>query len=124
MPPTEPAGRSSRAPERWATDAGTRDVATLTIPADAKSDRCFEIDCRFVVRRRDDAVGAWHAMKVTADGALEWQRRIPTSNPGSTDSLDLRFRRELPAGRALRIVATTELHGALRVGLTIRAEED
>ena len=108
-------------PERWRTDAGDADVATLVIPADAVRTRRFEIDCRLVVAPL--AAGAQHAMRVDVDGALEWTRRAPTENPGQTDSMDYHFRRELPAGRPLRIVVKTEAQQARRMRLTIEAEE-
>jgi hypothetical protein len=112
------------APERWRADAGERDVAVLTIPPDAKRDRRFEVFCRFVVARRADTGDeAFHGLRVDVNGALEWQRRVPTENPGATDSLDYRFRREVPAGQALRIVAKTEVRHARRVDLGIEAEE-
>jgi hypothetical protein len=108
--------------EHWSTDAGAGDVATLEIPPDAKRDRRFEIDCRFVVRSPEEGE-AWHAMRVSIDGAQQWSRRIATANRGSHDSLDLHLTRDVPAGRALRIVAATELRGAQRVSLRIEAEE-
>ena len=111
--------------EHWSVRADAADVAVLDIPADLRRERRFEIDCRFVVRTREDvAPGAWHAMRVSVDGAQEWSRRIDTANPGASDSLDVHFRRDLPAGRPLRIVATTEVGGgAQRVSLAIEADE-
>lgn len=110
--------------EHWFARVDGGDVAVLDIPADLKRERRFEIDCRFVVRTRDDTQGAWHAMRVSVDGAQEWSRRIDTANPGASDSLDVHFRRDVPAGRPLRIVATTEVGGgAQRVALEIEAEE-
>ncbi len=108
-------------PERWRVDAGDADVATLVIPADSFRTRRFEIDCRLVVARLAD--GAQHGMRVDVDGGLEWTRRAPTENPGHTDSMDYHFRRELPAGRPLRIVVKTEAKQARRVRLLIEAEE-
>jgi hypothetical protein len=118
-PPSAPAAASLS--ERWRVDAGTGDVATLVIPADAHRTRRFEIDCRFIVAQAGS--GARHGMRVDVDGALEWTRRAPTENPGQTDSMDYHFRRELPAGRPLRIVVKTEARQARRVGLSIEAEE-
>jgi hypothetical protein len=57
------------------------------------------------------------------NGAQEWQRREDTQ-PGGRDSLDYRFRRRLPAGEPLRLVVSTDLHAARRVGLRITADED
>jgi hypothetical protein len=108
-------------PERWHRDAGTSDVAVLAIPPDAHRDRRFEISCRFVVARTGDA--AEHGMRVEVNGALEWTRRLPTENPGHTDSIDYRFRREVPAGQALRVVVKTQVKQARRVALSVEAEE-
>ncbi len=116
-PPSKPA-----APEKWRLDAGTADVATLTIPADAFRTRHFEIDCRLVVAPK--AAGARHGMRVDVDGALEWTRRAPTENPGHTDSMDYHFRREIPIGRPMKIVVKTEARGAQRMKLVIEAEEN
>ena len=119
--PATPAAANAARPERWSVDAGTADVATLTIPADALRTRRFEIDCRLVVARLAD--GAQHGMRVEVDGALEWTRRAPTENPGQSDSMDYHFRRELPPGGPLRIVVKTTARQARRLALTIEAEE-
>lgn len=111
---------TARRPEHWSAEAGARDVVRLDIPADALRDRSFEIDVRLAVRTaRSDAT---HAMRVLVDGALEWSRSAPT-HPGG-DSLDLRLRRHVPAGRPLRLTATCELKGAVRTALSISADED
>ena len=108
-------------PERWRIDAGDADVATLVIPADSFRPRHFEIDCRLVATPL--AAGAHLAMRVDVDGGLEWTRRAPVATPGQADSIDYHFRRELPAGRPLRIVVKTEARQARRVRLVIEAEE-
>ncbi|MDP9125060.1 MAG: hypothetical protein M3N82_10755 [Pseudomonadota bacterium] len=120
-PPAAPAPTQAGKPERWRIDAGDADVATLVIPADSFRTRRFEIDCRLVVAPL--AAGAHHAMRVDVDGGLEWTRRAPTENPGHTDSMDYHFRRELPAGKPLRIVVKTEARQARRMRLVIEAEE-
>ena len=119
-PAPPPPARDARS-ERWRTDAGEADVATLVIPADAFRTRRFEIDCRLVVMRLAD--GATHAMRVDVDGNLEWTRKAPTENPGQTDSMDYHFRREVPVGQPLRIVVRTQARLARRVALVIEAEE-
>ncbi len=121
MKKSAPAAPASAKPERWRIDAGDGDVATLMIPPDSFRTRHFEIDCRLVVRPL--GAGAQHGMRVDVDGDLEWTRRAPTENPGQTDSMDYHFRRELPAGRPLRIVVKTEAVQARRVRLLIEAEE-
>jgi hypothetical protein len=110
--------------ERWSVKVDAGDVATLDIPADLQRDRDFEIDCRFVVRARPGADAPWHAMRVSVDGSLEWSRRIATSTQGDSDSLDYHFRRSLPRGQALRVVATTQMQGAQRLSLAIEAEAE
>lgn len=121
MKKSAPAAPASAKPERWRVDAGDGDVATLMIPPDSFRTRHFEIDCRLVVRAL--GAGAQHGMRVDVDGDLEWTRRAPTENPGQTDPMDYHFRRELPAGRPLRIVVKTEAVQARRVRLLIEAEE-
>ena len=119
--PAPPAPAERGQPERWHIDAGAADVATLVIPADSFRTRRFEIDCRLIVS--PVGAGAHHAMRVDVDGGLEWARRAPTENPGHTDSMDYHFRRELPAGKPLRIVVKTDAKQARRVRLVIEAEE-
>jgi len=110
------------APEHWEANAEDGDVAQLAIPPDALRDRNFELFCSLTVdaRGRDDA---WHAMRVLVDGSQEWQRREDTQ-PTGRDSLDYRFRRSVPAGQPLRVVASTDVHGARRIALRITADED
>ena len=113
----------TRRPERWSADSGHRDVARLDIPADALHDRTFEIDFRLVVNNKTGRTDATHGLRVLVDGALEWARNVPTQ-PGGVDTLDLRLRRTVPAGRPLRLAAACDLRGAVRVSLAISAEED
>jgi len=110
-------------PERWAVDAGTRDVARLDIPADALHEREFEIFCRAVVIERSGANGAWHELSVRVNGALEWTRRVEVEANGE-DSLDLRLRRTVPVGRPLRLVVQSKAHGVQRRALSISADQE
>lgn len=110
--------------EHWSVDAGDADLALLDVPPAEARARRFEIDVRFVVRSPADAAQQpWHALTVELDGRRHWQRRIATSNPGQTDSLDYHCRVEVPAGAGLRIRALTQVRGALRQRLSIDAEE-
>ena len=109
--------------ERWAVDAGTRDVARLDIPADALHEREFEIFCRAVVAERGGTAGAWHEVSVRVNGALEWTRRGEVA-PNDEDSLDLRLRRTVPVGRPLRLVVQSKVHGVQRRVLAISADQD
>lgn len=106
--------------ERWSVRLDGADVATLDVPADMQRDRRFEIDCHLLVHARPAAASPWHEMTVFVDGLREWSRRIHT---GATDSLDVHFRRDVPAGRALRIVASAATQGAVPVSLSVEAEE-
>jgi hypothetical protein len=119
MPVTSRPGPASDAPERWAVDAGSADIATLDIPPSAQRRRTFAIDARFVVRAT--APGAWQAMRVELDGVREWSRRIETH--GGTDVLDYHCRRVLEIGQALRVRVVTQAGSAQRVRLLIEAEE-
>ncbi|MEF7614994.1 hypothetical protein V4F39_13815 [Aquincola sp. MAHUQ-54] len=99
-----------------------RETLRLDIPPDALRDRTFEISCSLQVAAKG-AEGAWHALKVLVDGAQEWARRVPTHADGR-DSLDVRFRKTVPAGRPLRLSALGELHRAAAVSLQLVAEEE
>jgi hypothetical protein len=70
-----------------------------------------------------DLAGAWHEMTVLANGRLQWQRRIASSNPGSSDGLDVHFRRHVPVGEALRLVVRVAGQGVRRQRLLIEADE-
>jgi hypothetical protein len=122
-PVAAPAAGDVTQRERWAIDAGARDVAVLAIPAHARRERSFEIYCRLVVRNPGGHADATHALRVHVDGALEWSRTV-TTQPDGDDSLDLRLRRTVAAGQALRITARAETRRAMRQRLTIAAEED
>jgi hypothetical protein len=111
-------------PEHWRTDAGDADIATLDIPPALDRARRFQVDVRFVVQCPSDGSGAWHALTVEFDGRREWSRRIATSNPGQTDSLDYHRRVEVAAGCALRVRAVTQVRAAIRRGLGIEAVEE
>lgn len=114
---------ASSAAEKWSADSGHGDVARLDIPADALRERHFEVFCHLVVSNKAGRTDATHGMRVLVNGALEWQRSVPTQTEGQ-DSLDLRLRRSVPAGQPLRVTATCELRYAQRVHLTISADED
>ena len=117
-----PAGEALKRPEHWSADAGPRDVARLDIPPDAQRDRTFEIFVSLAVANRSGRDGATHGLKVLVNGALEWQRSVPT-HAGPGDTLDLRLRRSVPRGHALRLTAIGEVVGAVRVKLSITADE-
>lgn len=109
-------------PEHWEDDAGDADVARLIVPPDLLRDRTFEIFCSFAVDARGNT-DATMSMRVLVDGSHQWERE-ETVHGGGRDSLDYRFRRELPAGQPLRLQATTEVSGARRLRLRITADED
>lgn len=116
-------GMPNPSTEHWRADVDDADVATLDVPPSLNRSRRFHVDVRFVVRCPAEPEGAWHALTVELDGARHWSRRIPTSNPGQTDSLDYHCQVEVPAGIGLRIRAVTQVRGALRQQLRIDAEE-
>jgi hypothetical protein len=110
------------APEYWSADVGPADVALLEVPPAVRS-REFQLDVRSVVRCPGADNSAWHALTVEVDGRREWSRRIPTSNPGQTDSLDYQRRVEVGAGQGLRIRAVVATRASQRVQLRIEAQE-
>ena len=118
-----PAVRPAPRPERWARDAGDAAEAVLDIPPDLRRVRRFEISCWVTVRCPADLAGAWHELAVLANGAQQWRRRINSSNPGSLDSLDYRFTRQLAVGEALRVVLRCANQGVRRERLVIEADE-
>lgn len=69
--------------------------------------------------RADEA----HALRVQVEGALEGLRGV-TTHPGGGDPLDLRLRRSVLAGQALRVTASAETKRLTRVSLRISADED
>ena len=111
------------APERWRLDAGDAAEAVLNIPPDAGRERRFDIACAVTVQGGDDLAGAWHEMTVLVNGQLQWQRRIVSSNPGSSDGLDVHFCRSVPVGESLRLVVRSRSHGVRRQRLLIEADE-
>lgn len=110
-------------PERWAKSAGNASIARLDIPADARRERQFEISVSMRVRALDGARAPWHELRVDADGQWQWSRRIATQHPAPFDSLDYRFRRSVPVGRALQLLATSDCGEARRLDLLIEADE-
>jgi hypothetical protein len=122
-PPTPPTPLTPTTPERWAVTAGDAATATLLIPADAKRERRFEIACAITVSVPAEVHNAWHQMTVQANGAQQWRRRVPSSNPGAYDGLDYRFSRSVPVGQALRVSVSVAGQGVRRRSLVIEADE-
>jgi hypothetical protein len=120
-----PAPTPAPAPERWALQAGDAATATLLVPADLKRERRFEIACAVTVAVPAEAGGQppWLQMTVLADGAQQWQRRLPARNPGEYDGLDYRFSRSVPVGRPLRLTVSVAGQGVRRRTLHIEADE-
>jgi hypothetical protein len=110
-------------PERWTLTAGDAATAMLTIPADAKRIRRFEIACAVTVGVPEDAREAWFQVTVQANGSKEWQRRTPAHNPGAWDGLDYRFSRSVGVNQTLRITVAVTGAGVRRRSLAIEADE-
>lgn len=110
-------------PERWRIDAGPSGLARLDIPPHATRERVFDVHCTLTVRLREARDDAWHRLSVQADGRREWDRRVPTRNPGETDGLEVHFRRVVPVGEGLRLLASAEVRVSQRVSLVIEADE-
>lgn len=112
-------------PERWSLQAGDAATATLTIPADARRERRFEIACAITVAVPEAAAPAhaWQQMTVLANGTQQWRRRDTAHNPGAWDGLDYRFSRSVAVGQALRITVSVAGQGVRRRTLIIEADE-
>jgi hypothetical protein len=108
--------------ERWRADGGDAPSLRLHIPAVLHHERTYEIACLMRVQAHADARAPWHALRVLADGELQWSRRIGTDHPAPFDGLEYRFRRTVPAGRALDVQAYADCGQARRLALTIEAE--
>ena len=110
-------------PERWQFDGADAATATLNIPADAHRERRFEIACAMTVALTPGAATTWMQMNVQANGAQQWQRRMPAHAGGEWDGLDYRFSRRVPVGQALRVSVSVSGQGVRRRSLLIEAEE-
>jgi hypothetical protein len=116
------AAASGSAPhERWSVTV-EGDAARLDVPADAQRERRFEVYCCFTVAHPGGGAAS-HALRVLVDGQQEWARRIAT-DAGGRDTLDVRFRRSVPPGRALRLQALGSTEGARPLRLSIEVEEE
>jgi len=109
--------------ERWLVEEDEREVALLDIPPHAERERRFEVSCTLEVKPRAGQADAWHALRVLVDGALQWQRQVPT-HPEGADTLDVRFVKRVPVGQPLRLLAVGEVQGAIRQRITLQAEEE
>lgn len=121
--PAAAAAAVTLAPERWSTQAADAATATLSIPADARRERRFEIACAVTVNVPADAATPWLQVTVQANGAQQWRRRAPAHNPGAWDGLDYRFSRSVPVGQTLRITVNVAGNGVRRRSLIIEADE-
>lgn len=121
--PTAPFPAVHSPPERWSLAAGDAATATLSIPADAKRERRFEIACAVTVGVPQDCTAGWLQVTVQANGAKQWQRRAAAHNPGEWDGLDYRFSRNVPVGQALRVTVSVTSSGVRRRTLVIEADE-
>ena len=119
--PAPTAGPDATRREHWSV-AVAGESARLDIPADAHRERRFEIYCCFSVAHPGSGE-AWHALRVLVDGRQEWARRIST-DAGARDTLELRLRRTVPAGRALRLAALGATERTRPIRLSIDAEEE
>ena len=121
--PVQP-GPAARPPlERWRAMGDDVAVLNLQIPADAARGRLFEIAFSMQVRPLANAKAPWHAMRVEADGELQWERRIDTDHPADYDGLDYRFQRSVAVGRSLRLRLTVSGHQVRRLKAQIEADE-
>ncbi len=117
--PTKP----PRKPEHWQATTTTDRILRLSIPADAARERRFEISVMLNVRAVDSATRPQHALKVFADGELQWQRQIATARGESWDSLEWRAARTVAVGRPLVLQAEAKFEGARLLRLQVEAEE-
>ena len=120
--PPEP-GAPTSPPERLRIDAGSAADALLTIPADERRERVFQVSVLATVRALPGARAPTHELRVLADGELQWSRRIATDDSGGYDSLDYGFRCTVAVAREMRIQALVECEGGERLRLVVEADE-
>ena len=114
---------ATRTLERWSLSAGDAPSAVLSIPADARRERRFEIAVAATVGVPEEHASAWLQLTVLANGVQQWRRRVPAHNPAEFDGLDYRFARSVPVGQALRIGVAVAGQGVRRRSLVIEADE-
>lgn len=115
-------GKPAR-PERWAARGDDAAVLKLEIPPDLVRERTFEISCAMTVRPVAGAESPWHELRVSADGEIQWSRRIATARGEPYDGLDVRFRRTLAPGQRLVLLAQVNGAGVRRRSLELEADE-
>jgi len=121
--PNSPAPVPSHKPERWQLDGGDAATATLSIPADARRERRFEIACAVTVGVPEQTASPWLQVTVQANGTQLWRHRVPAHNPGAWDGLDYRFSRSVAVGHTLRVTVSVAGQGVRRRTLLIEADE-
>ncbi len=115
-------GKPAR-PERWVARGEDAAVLKLEIPPDLVRERTFEISCAMTVRPVAGAESPWHELRVSADGEIQWSRRIATARGEPYDGLDVRFRRTLGPGQRLVLLAQVNGAGVRRRSLELEADE-
>lgn len=111
-------------PEHWRCDVESDSVAVLDIPAALERSRTFDVDVMLIVSVPADGADAWHELAVELDGKRQWSRRIPSHNPGQTDSLEYHCQIRLEAEQGLRVRAIAAVHRSRVRRLLIEARED
>lgn len=109
--------------EYWKYDAGTDSVALLVIPAALGRKRTFDLDATLLVSVRADVAERSHELAVEVDGQLLWTRRIPSHNPGETDSLEYHYRLTVEADADCRVRAKANCKGSRVLSLVVEARE-
>lgn len=109
--------------EYWKYDAGTDSVASLVIPAALGRERTFDLDATLLVSVSADAPESAHELTVEVDGKRLWSRRIPSHNPGETDSLEYHCRLAVEADADCRVRAKASCKGSRVQSLVLEARE-
>jgi len=107
--------------EYWKYDAGTDSVAALVIPAALGRERTFDLDATLLVHVLPEIGESWLELTVEVDGKRVWARRIPSHNPGETDSLEYHCRLAVKAEADCRVRAKANCKGARVASLILEA---
>ncbi|MGE0100186.1 MAG: hypothetical protein AB7S86_17735 [Hydrogenophaga sp.] len=109
--------------EYWKYDAGTDSVAFLVIPAALGRSRTFDLDATLRVSVPAEVSEGSHELTVEVDGRRVWARRVPSHNPGETDSLEYHCRLAIEAGADGRVRAKASCKGSRVLSLVLEARE-
>ncbi len=98
-------------------------VAQLTIPGALNRTRVFDVDVQLWAQIPAAGRPPELGLTLEIDGAQQWSRLIPASNPGQTDSLEYHCQLVLEPGRDTRLRARARTNHCRLKELNLEAVE-